>query len=57
MMAKKVERYYIIANGRIIAEKNSFNEAVKHVHGMAWSFDVFDKIEIVLVVVNDAKKI
>lgn len=57
MMVKKVERYYIIANGRIIAEKNNFNDAVKHVHGMAWSFDVFDKIEIVLVVVNDAKKI
>ena len=56
-MTKKPERYYVIANGRIIAEKNSFNEAVKHVHGMSWSFDVFDHIEIVLVVVNDAKKI
>ena len=56
-MAKKPERYYIIANGRIIAEKNNFNDAVKHVHGMQWSFDVFDSIEIVLVVVNDAKKI
>lgn len=56
-MTKKRERYLIIANGRIIAEKNSFNEAVKHVHGMAWSFDVFDDIIITLVVVNDAKKI
>lgn len=56
-MTNKQERYYIIANGRIIAEKNNFNDAVKHVHGMKWSFDVFDHIEIVLVVVKDAKKI
>lgn len=56
-MTKKREKYLVIANGRIIAEKNSFNEAVKHVHGIAWSFDVFDEILITLVVVNDAKKI
>lgn len=53
----KMEKYYIIANGRIIKEASTFDGAVKHVHGMAWSFDVFDKIEIVGVVVPDAKKI
>jgi hypothetical protein len=52
-----MQKFYVIANGRIIKETNTFDAAVKHVHGMAWSFDVFDKIEIVGVVVADAKKI
>lgn len=56
-MTKKQEKYYIIANGRIIAEKKSFKDAVAHVRGIAWSFDVFDSIEIVQVVVEDAKKV
>ena len=50
-------KYYIVANGRIITEKRTFKEAVDHVHSMSWSFDVFDKIQIVQVVVDDAKKI
>lgn len=56
-MIKKPEKYYIIANGRIIAEKKTFKAAVEHVRSIAWSYDVFDTIEIVQVVVDDAKKV
>ena len=51
------EKYYIIANGRIIKETRTFKEAVNHVRGIAWSYDVFDTIEIVKVVIDDAKKV
>ena len=53
----KPEKYYIIANGRIIKETRTFKEAVAHVRGIAWSYDVFDSIEIVQVVIADAKKV
>lgn len=56
-MTKMPEKYYVICNGRIIAEKRTFKEAVNHVRSIAWSFDVFETIEIVKVVVDDAKKI
>lgn len=55
--SERMQKFYVIANGRIIKEANTFDAAVKHVHGMSWSFDVFDRIEIVGVVVADAKKI
>jgi len=56
-MTKMPEKYYVICNGRIIKEVSTFKEAVKHVHSIAWSFDVFETIEIVKVVVEDAKEI
>ena len=56
-MTKAPEKYYVICNGRIIAEKRTFKEAVNHVRSIAWSFDVFETIEIVKVVVENAKEI
>lgn len=56
-MAKKRERYLVVANGRVITEKNTFNDAVKYIHSISWSFDVYDEIIITMVVCGDAKKI
>lgn len=54
--ARNHEKYLVIANGRIIAEKSNFAQAVKHTQSIEWAYDVFDEILIAQVVVFDAKK-